>query len=75
MIQYYVYYLFSVKCRRAVAADLPDVLCIRRDYEFDNGIDRLRDRWDIILSDKNYYPAVGIIDGDIVSMMGHYYVW
>ena len=26
----------------------------------------------IIISDKNYYPAVGVTDGDIVSMLGHY---
>ena len=66
--------MYLVGYRRAVPDDLPDVLRIRRDYEFDNGIDRLKDRWGIIMSDENYYPAVGIIDGDIVSMMGHYNV-
>ena len=72
----FVCLFYVVKCRLAVLGDLQHVLSIRPTCEFANGIDRLKDRWDIIMSDMNYYPAVAMIDGDIVStcMMTHYNV-
>ena len=57
----------SLLCRIAVEDDLGDILDIRVQEEFDNGIDYLPSKWNQWMKNAHNFPVVGIIDGEIVS--------